>query len=80
MIVDTDQDIPFPSKTSSSKPIAVVQTYDVSFLKESKGADKKHWVKIGIAFAGENGRISVTVDSIPLNWNGRLTLFPRTEK
>lgn len=65
-------DIPFDNNKLKLK------TYDVSFKKES--GEKGHWIKIGIAFANESGSISLSIDSIPLNWNGKLTLFERKEK
>lgn len=55
------------------------QTYDVSFQKDGE-AGKKFFVRIGTAFfEPKTGRISVIIDSIPINWNGRLTLFPKSE-
>lgn len=52
--------------------------YDVSFRKEGKGGTGSHFVKIGVAFPEEKGRIAVLVDCLPVGeWDGRLMLFPQ---
>lgn len=52
-----------------------MKRYDASFRKEHKGS--AHFVKVGVAFEEEKGRISVVLDALPIGWDGRLTLFPR---
>lgn len=52
--------------------------YDASFRKEHKG--NTHFVKVGVAFEEEKGRISVILDALPIGWDGRLTLFPQGQE
>lgn len=56
-----------------------VNKYDASFRKEHKG--NTHFVKIGVAFACESGRIDIKLDALPVGeWNGQLSLFPQIER
>lgn len=56
------------------------QRYDVSFQKEGE-LGKRFFVKIGVAFSDpKTGRIAVKLDTLPINWNGKLTLFPKPEE
>lgn len=70
-----EDDIPF---SSNSHP-GPLKTYEVSFKKRTSEG-KTFWIKIGIAFADEKGRISLSIDSVPLNWDGKLTLFEKLPK
>lgn len=59
---------------------ALLDQYDVSFQKDGEPG-KKFFVKIGVAFSDpKTGRIRVELDAIPINWNGKLTLFPKDGK
>lgn len=51
--------------------------YNVSFKK-----DGKFWIRIGRAFLHKDnkGGISMCIDSIPLNWDGKCVLFPRADR
>lgn len=75
-LTDQEDDIPFPSPSAKKGPL---KTYDASF-KKTAADGKTYWVKIGIAFGGEKGRISISIDSIPLNWDGKLTLFEKPQQ
>jgi hypothetical protein len=58
--------------------------YTVQFPKEEINTDtgevKTFWPRIGMAFEEPSGRISVKLDSLPLNWNGRMVLYPVDER
>lgn len=52
--------------------------YDASFRKVS-GDGSSHFVKIGVGFPGEKGRITVILDALPISdWDGKITLFPHS--
>lgn len=55
-----------------------VERYDVSFVKRE--GERDYWIKIGAAFPGNDGKITLKLDAFPLNhigWDGRLILFPK---
>lgn len=54
-----------------------MKRYDASFRKEVKGST--HFVKVGVAFEERDGQINIILDSIPINWDGRLRLFLQGE-
>jgi hypothetical protein len=54
------------------------KSFDVSFRKGTP--PDTHFVKLGVAFLMDNGRIDVKLDALPIGeWDGRLTLFPHKE-
>lgn len=57
-------------------PKPTQKTYDVSFRKVDPSSS--HFVKIGIAFSTDKGRIDIKLDALPIGeWDGRLMLFPK---
>lgn len=36
---------------------------------------KHHWVKCGVAFITDGEKIAITIDSIPINFDGQLVIF-----
>lgn len=51
--------------------------YNVCFRKVTEKKET-HFVEIGAGFMSTDGkgRIDVVLDSVPINWDGRITLFP----
>ena len=45
---------------------------------EQNGEKKTAWTRLGVAFEGKNGSISIHLDGVPVN--GKLTLFEPKEK
>lgn len=61
--------------------ILPVKRFDASFRKEGNTPGTGHFVKIGVAFEDEKGRIGVILDALPIGkWDGRLTLFPQEQE
>lgn len=58
--------------------------YDVSYEKrvpEQDGVTRLYWIKIGRAFPGKDGKISIRLDAMPLpGWDGSLVLFPKEKE
>jgi len=48
-------------------------TYPVKWTKD--GRDGTRWPIIGRAFEGKKGNITLQIDAIPLNFDGKLVLF-----
>ena len=45
-----------------------------------RGVTRKYWLRVGSAkSSGDSDVIEVTIDAIPLNWNGKVSLFPVDE-
>lgn len=53
------------------------KNYNVCFRKVTEKKET-YFVEIGAGFilTDGKGRIDVVLDSIPVNWDGRITLFP----
>lgn len=59
-------------------PLDKIAHYEVSYRKFSSPEGKTHFVKLGVAFPDEQGRIKIKLDALPLNtWDGELWLFPK---
>jgi len=59
-------------------PLDQIAHYDVSYKKYNAPEGKSHFVKLGVAFPNESGRIVVKLDAMPINtWDGELWLFPK---
>lgn len=43
--------------------------------KDKNGEEKVRWHHMGVCFQNDNGQLSIKMDSIPLNWNGWVSLF-----
>jgi len=46
------------------------------------GSTKKRYVQVGSVFAGDDGRTSIKIDSVPVgsDWNGWLSVYPLDEQ
>lgn len=53
-------------------------SYKSSYQTKS-GEVKSSWRRIGTAFEGDKG-ISIIIDSVPVGWDGRASLFPADEE
>ena len=42
---------------------------------DKTGAEKVRWHHMGVCFQNDKGQLSIKVDSIPLNWDGWISLF-----
>lgn len=62
-------------------PLEKIAHYEVSYRKFTAPEGKTHFVKLGVAFPQDNGRIKIHLDALPLNtWDGELWLFPKGPK
>ena len=51
--------------------------------KDRNGEEKVRWHHMGVCFQNDKGQLSLKIDSIPLNWDGWVSLFepkPKDEK
>lgn len=47
----------------------------------SDGSDERtDFLKVGVAFPSKTGNIHLNLDAIPINWDGKLVLFPKEKK
>lgn len=54
--------------------------FDVSFQKSGASLGRRFYVKVGVAFQDtKTGRIKIKLDTIPIQWDGILTLFPKDD-
>lgn len=63
-------------------PVRWAATWPKTIVRDGK--EETFWVQIGSAFRyppapGTKDRIEVRIDSIPLNWDGRVVLFLKEE-
>lgn len=61
------------------------QILDIVSAREIPGSDKKAWSKHGIVLIGEDGRMSIKLESLPVGneFNGWLSVFeqkPREDR
>jgi hypothetical protein len=60
------------NETSKNRP-----TYVVFTVQERERGQKSIWTRLGVAFKHKDGEgLSVTVQALPLNFDGRLVLMP----
>lgn len=59
--------------------------FDVSYLKKPHPLDERQnnksvWIRVGRAFAVDDGTISLRLDALPMSgcWDGTLKLYPKT--
>ena len=43
--------------------------------KNAQGEEKVRWHHMGVCFQNDKGQLSLKIDSIPLNWDGWVSLF-----
>ena len=51
--------------------------------KDRNGEEKVRWHHMGVCFQNDKGQLSMKIDSIPLNWDGWVSLFepkPKDDK
>lgn len=55
---------------------------DIVSGREVQGREKKVWQKHGILIVGDDGRVSIKLESIPVGdgWNGWLSVFEQKER
>jgi len=42
---------------------------------KSNGEEKTRWHQMGVCFQNDKGQLSLKIDSIPVNWDGWISLF-----
>ena len=49
--------------------------------KDRNGEEKARWHNMGVCFQSDQGHLSIKIDSLPLNWDGWVSLLfvPKTE-
>ena len=47
---------------------------------EKDGEIKKHWLEVGKLFVYEDGGMQIKLESIPVDFNGKLSVFEQKEK
>lgn len=61
-----------------------MQKFNATYRKKvgsKKTEDEKHLnIQIGIGYMTESGPIDVVINAIPINWDGKLRLWPHTPK
>lgn len=51
--------------------------------KDRNGQEKTRWHQMGVCFQSDEGHLSIKIDSMPLNWDGWISLFepkPKEER
>ena len=43
--------------------------------KDRNGEEKTRWHHMGVCFQNDKGQLSLKIDSLPLNWDGWVSLF-----
>jgi hypothetical protein len=43
--------------------------------KDRNGEEKVRWHHMGVCFQNDKGQLSLKIDSLPLNWDGWVSLF-----
>ena len=43
--------------------------------KDRNGEEKARWHNMGVCFQSDQGHLSLKIDSIPVNWDGWISLF-----
>lgn len=43
--------------------------------KNAQGEEKVRWHHMGVCFQNDKGQLSLKIDSLPLNWDGWVSLF-----
>lgn len=43
--------------------------------KDRNGEEKARWHQMGVCFQNDKGQLSLKIDSIPVNWDGWISLF-----
>ena len=43
--------------------------------KDRNGEEKARWHNMGVCFQSDQGHLSIKIDSLPLNWDGWISLF-----
>ncbi len=43
--------------------------------KDRNGEEKARWHNMGVCFQSDQGHLSLKIDSIPVNWDGWVSLF-----
>lgn len=55
--------------------------YDIKFRKPKEdGSDESWWPTCGKMFVGDEGKITIHIDSLPLNFDGKLYVFTTSYK
>ena len=49
-------------------------------IYQKDGIEKKRYTNIGTAFIYDDGGISIKLDTIPLQWDGKATLYDQQQK
>lgn len=66
---------------TNTKDTTQKQTMNVYHVKDDPNGGKGRWLRIGTAFTHDDFKgFNVLLDSIPLNWDGRLTIRDRDEQ
>jgi hypothetical protein len=53
--------------------------YNVAYAQKQENADKPHWLNCGILIAKEDGKMSLKLNSIPVNCDGWFSIFEKDE-
>lgn len=47
----------------------------IGTYKNAQGEEKARWHQMGVCFQNDQGNLSLKLDSIPVNWDGWVSLF-----
>lgn len=54
-----------------------MKIYDVCFARKDEKNNKTHWEKCGVLLVKDDGKMSINLNVIPVNFDGWLNVFER---